>query len=159
MSENSAGYSVRLATPDDVATITDHRYKMFVAMGGDPEKMRKAVYEVGHDEWLRSKIESGRYLGFLAENEQGEVIAGAGLWLIEWIPGPTAPGGMSGYLCNVYTEEAYRGKGIARRLVQMAIDDCKARKLKRLSLHASDAGRPIYESMGFQATNEMRLEF
>jgi GNAT superfamily N-acetyltransferase len=151
--------SIRLATPEDVPTITRHRYQMFVAMGGDPEETRKSVYEVGHDAWLRPKIESGAYIGYLAENEQGEVIAGTGLWLIDWIPGPNAPGGTAGYLCNVFTEEAYRGKGIARRLVQMAIDECHKRKLKRISLHASDAGRPLYASMGFKGTNEMRLQF
>jgi hypothetical protein len=26
----------------------------------------------------------------------------------------------------------------------------------RLVLHASDAGRPLYRSLGFEATNEMR---
>lgn len=151
--------SVRLATPDDVPTIIRHRYQMFVAMGGDPEETHKAVYQVGHDEWLRPKVESGTYIGYMAVNEQGEVIAGAGLWLMDWLPGPYAPEGVVGYLCNVFTEEAYRGKGIARRLVEMAVAECRKRKLKRMSLHASDAGRPLYESMGFKGTNEMRLEF
>ncbi len=151
-------HKFRLATPDDAPTITQHRYKMFVAMGHDPEQTRRAVFEVGHDEWVRAKIERGEYLGIMAENEQGEVIAGAGLWLIEWIPGPNAPNGLTGYVCNVFTEEAYRGKGIARRMMEMILDECRRRKLKRVSLHASDFGRPLYESMGFKHTNEMRLE-
>jgi GNAT superfamily N-acetyltransferase len=152
-------YSVRMATPDEASIVTEHRYKMFVAMGQDPEQVRRAVHEVGHDEWLRPKIERGDYLGYFAINEQGEVIAGAGLWFMEWIPGPYAPTGIAGYLCNVFTEEAYRGKGIARVLVNMAIEECKKRNLKRLALHASDLGRPLYESLGFNTTNEMRLEF
>ena len=154
-----AEYTVRLATPDDAETITRHRYDMFVAMGHDPEETRQAVYEVGHDEWIRPKIASGEYIGYLAENEQGEIIAGVGLWIIEWIPGPNAPGGKAGYLCNVFTEAAWRGKGIARKMVGMAVEECRARKLKRMSLHASQDGRPLYESMGFKGTNEMRLEF
>jgi hypothetical protein len=27
-----------------------------------------------------------------------------------------------------------------------------------VSLHASDFGRPLYESLGFNATNEMRMQ-
>ena len=32
-----------------------------------------------------------------------------------------------------------------------------AHGIVRVSLHASDAGRPLYERMGFLATNEMRF--
>jgi GNAT superfamily N-acetyltransferase len=132
---------------------------MFVAMGGDPDAVRKAVYGSGHDAWLRPKVGSGEYLGYFAVNPQGEVIAGVGLWLMNWLPGPNAPNGVAGYLCNVFTEKEYRGKGIARAMVQMAVDECRKRNLKRVSLHASDEGRPLYESMGFTSTNEMRLQF
>ena len=40
----------------------------------------------------------------------------------------------------------------------MAVEECRKRKLKRVALHASDIGRPLYEAMGFKSTNEMRLE-
>jgi hypothetical protein len=32
------------------------------------------------------------------------------------------------------------------------------RKVRRIVLHASDYGRPLYERLGFVPTNEMRLE-
>jgi hypothetical protein len=34
---------------------------------------------------------------------------------------------------------------------------CRARGLTRITLHAAPAGRPLYESLGFTVTNEMRL--
>lgn len=58
---------------------------------------------------------------------------------------------------NVYTEPAQRGQGLARRLVAMALDYCRAEGIPMAALHASDAGRPIYEAMGFSETGEMRL--
>jgi GNAT superfamily N-acetyltransferase len=152
-------FRVRLARPADAATILHHRYAMFVAMGGDPEETRRAVYEVNHDAWLLPKIEGGTYIGWLAENDAGEVVAGVGLWLMEWIPGPNAPNAVTGYLCNVFTEQAYRGQGLARQMLGMALDECRQRKIRRVALHASEGGRPLYESMGFKSTNEMRLEF
>jgi hypothetical protein len=41
--------------------------------------------------------------------------------------------------------------------VQAAIESCRERGLSAVLLHASDAGRPLYESMGFTPTSEMRL--
>jgi hypothetical protein len=35
----------------------------------------------------------------------------------------------------------------------------KERGLRAVNLHASDEGRHLYEKLGFEATNEMRLRF
>jgi GNAT superfamily N-acetyltransferase len=35
---------------------------------------------------------------------------------------------------------------------------CRDRGIRRLTLHASGEGRPLYERFGFRPTNEMRLE-
>jgi hypothetical protein len=35
----------------------------------------------------------------------------------------------------------------------------KERGLRGVNLHASNEGRALYEKLGFQATNEMRLKF
>jgi hypothetical protein len=37
------------------------------------------------------------------------------------------------------------------------LDWCRANSLDVVVLHASKDGRPLYDSMGFTATNEMRL--
>jgi hypothetical protein len=34
---------------------------------------------------------------------------------------------------------------------------CRANGIRAVILHSSDAGRPLYESMGFTRTNEMRI--
>jgi hypothetical protein len=37
------------------------------------------------------------------------------------------------------------------------LSDLAARGVRRIVLHASEDGRPLYERLGFVATNEMRL--
>jgi hypothetical protein len=37
------------------------------------------------------------------------------------------------------------------------IDSCRREGHAVVFLHASDEGRPLYEELGFRATNEMRL--
>lgn len=150
--------NIRLATPDDAPTIVHHRWAMFVAMGQDEDTVTREVYGVNYEAWLRPKIANGDYIGWLAENERGEVVAGAGLWLHEWHPSLSAPNALAGYVLNVYTQDAYRGRGLAHKLMAVLLDKCRERGIKKVTLHASQYGHPIYESMGFKHTNEMRLD-
>ena len=61
------------------------------------------------------------------------------------------------YILNMYTEPEYRGRGIARRIMQAILNRCCVEGFGLVSLHASAQGRPLYESLGFEPTNEMRL--
>lgn len=58
---------------------------------------------------------------------------------------------------NVYTDPSHRRQGIARKLMEVIIDWCRSEGFGSVLLHASDEGRPLYESLGFTPTNEMRL--
>lgn len=58
-------------------------------------------------------------------------------------------------LAGVYVAPGYRRRGIARELTLRAIEWCKERGCVRIRLHASDAGRPLYESLGFKTFREM----
>jgi predicted acetyltransferase len=50
-----------------------------------------------------------------------------------------------------------RGRGLARALLALAVDEAKARGIKVVTLHASKFGKPLYEQNGFEMSNEMRL--
>ena len=60
-----------------------------------------------------------------------------------------------GYILNMYVDPAHRRQGLAKHLVQLCLDESRRRGLRVATLHASDAGRPLYESFGFAPTNEM----
>ncbi|MCZ2098891.1 MAG: GNAT family N-acetyltransferase [Anaerolineae bacterium] len=124
-------------------------------MGGDLALIDRM--EPPFRDWLAERIENGTYHGWLAVDSDGQVIGGAGLWLYDWIPSPLAPQPARGYILNVYTEPGQRRQGIARRLVEEILTYCRARGLKFVLLHASEQGRPIYEGLGFEQTNEMRI--
>lgn len=147
--------AIRLATVDDVPVICAQRRTMFEDMGITPR--------VPHDEsipafaaWVTPRIASGEYLGFLAERAE-RVVAGAGLWFMTWPPTPQGIAQRRGYVLNVYTSPEARGQGLARRLIESILTRAAAEGVEVVTLHASDAGRPLYEAMSFVATNEMRL--
>ena len=62
-------------------------------------------------------------------------------------------------ILNLYTEPEFRRRGIARQIMLTILSWVKDHGLRAVNLHASAAGRPLYEKLGFEATNEMRLKF
>ena len=63
-----------------------------------------------------------------------------------------------GYIWGVYVEPPHRGQGLAKKLTVMAIDYLKSLSCTRVILHASPLGKPVYSSLGFSHSNEMRLD-
>jgi GNAT superfamily N-acetyltransferase len=102
-------------------------------------------------------IEDETYHGWLALEQTGTVIGGAGVADVTLPAGPHTPALTRPEILNVYVEPDYRRRGIARRLMEVIIDWCRARGDVSIFLHASDEGRKLYTSMGFGPTNEMML--
>lgn len=50
------------------------------------------------------------------------------------------PSGTRAHLMNVYTKANYRKHGVARKLVQMLIDEAKRKGITEISLDATDLG-------------------
>jgi ribosomal protein S18 acetylase RimI-like enzyme len=76
---------------------------------------------------------------------------------MDWPPHMVAAGPWRGNILNVYTEPAHRRRGMARALMQIALEWCANNQVDAVILHASVEGSPLYESLGFTPTNEMRL--
>jgi GNAT superfamily N-acetyltransferase len=58
---------------------------------------------------------------------------------------------------NVYVEPGWRRRGVARLLMQHVLGYVRAQGIARCTLHPSAEGKPLYESLGFAPTREMRL--
>ncbi|MBI3969862.1 MAG: GNAT family N-acetyltransferase [Chloroflexi bacterium] len=56
-------------------------------------------------------------------------------------------------ILSMWCEPAHRRRGLEAILAW-----CRERGIRRITLHASLQGRPLYERHGFVQTNEMRLE-
>jgi GNAT superfamily N-acetyltransferase len=149
-------YSIRPATIGDISHIVQHREQMFRDMGlaAEFEDMAAAF-----DLWLRHAIPSKTYLGWMAEANGGQVVAGGGLVVMPWPPGPMTMDPRCGFIFNVYTQPAHRKQGLARKLMDAMHDYCRAEGLERVVLNASVFGQPLYDQMGYVVAEEpmMRL--
>ncbi|MGI4827243.1 MAG: GNAT family N-acetyltransferase [Janthinobacterium lividum] len=146
---------IRRAVPDDADRITKHRQKMFREnqFGSDDVLTEMAV---AFGAWVRQALQDDRYAGILVE-ENGEVIAGAGVFFAEFPPHWRHPEPLRAYICNVYTEPAHRGRGLAKLRTEKLLDECRQRNVETVVLHASSMGRPVYEKLGFVQSDEMIL--
>ncbi len=152
---------VRRVTEADIATVVYHRQSMFRDMGMPTPTHRADQINAAYQRWLTRTLAAGGYVGFFAvsteESGAEQVAAGAGLLIYDWIPNLMDGSETRGYIMNVYTEAAFRKRGLARQLVELCVEHCRSLGIQLIMLHASDAGRPIYEQLGFKQTNEMRL--
>ena len=149
-------YSIRPATLEDAGIIAGHRHRMFLDIG-DHDRQKLETMTEAFKPWLASRMAAGEYLGWLAMASDGTVAAGLGLWLMDWPPHVLGAASRRGNIVNVYTEAAHRRRGLARLLMNAALEWCRANRVDVVILHASKEGRHLYESLGFQPTNEMRL--
>jgi len=151
------GYAIRMATGADADVIAYHRVAMFRDMGILRDEEMPSIEAVTRT-YLAEALPRREYVGFMVEAD-GSVVAGGGLFVRRLLPRPGWPtGGDEAYVLNVYTEPAHRRRGLARALMEAIMAWCDARGMSRVTLHASDDGRPLYETLGFLQTNEMRWE-
>jgi GNAT superfamily N-acetyltransferase len=158
----SDSFEIRRATVRDVDVIAWHRARMFQDMGdvsADAFEIRRTRARALLEKW----IGSGDYIGWPATliDKPETIIGGAGIQLQPILPRPintsTIGEGRQGTIINVFTEPQWRRRGIAGLLIKEIVAWSKSERLDRLRLHASGQGRPIYEKLGFIASNEMRL--
>jgi GNAT superfamily N-acetyltransferase len=148
---------IREASPAAADVIVGHRRAMFVDMGHD-DCAALDTMSAAFRPWLAARMEAREYLAWFAVDADGSIAAGLGLWLMDWLPHMIGAGTpRRGNIVNVYTQPEHRRKGLARALMNTALDWCRANGVSCVVLHASTEGRGLYESLGFHPTNEMRL--
>lgn len=149
----SGTIQTRQATPEDAPIIAQHRHRMFVDAGRADNGALRRVTDA-FETWVGTMLRDGKYMGWFALQD-GKVVGGAGFMAMDWPPHPLDPEPHRGYLLNVYVEPEFRRKRIASNLIELALAEARRRKIRVVSLHATEESRRMYESSGFRRTNEM----
>ncbi len=157
-------FTVRRATLTDVPVIARHRAEMFTDMGELPAHLYEDLV-TRTTRFLEVAIPSEEYVGWLAapQGAPQQIVAGAGVQRRTILPHPlqaagttTVARGEQGIVLNVFTERAWRRRGLAERLMRHVLAWARSAGLETLVLHASAEGQRLYERLSFVPTNEMR---
>jgi GNAT superfamily N-acetyltransferase len=140
------GYTIRDGTTDDIPMIVRHRLRMFEDMG---VAVNTQAVSAAFAAWLDVHMRAGAYRAWLVEHGAG-VVAGGGITVLPWPPGPRELSGHLPIVYNIYTEPAHRRRGLARTIMQTIHAWCLEAGYRTVALAASDDGRSMYESLGYQ---------
>jgi GNAT superfamily N-acetyltransferase len=130
---------------------------MFEEMGFRDAAVLGRVEAVSQ-EYFTQALRAGTYLGWMADDANGQVVGGGGIVVADWPGFPGENHAKRAWILNMYTEPRARRCGVAKKLIQAMVEWCRNEGYGSVSLHASEAGRPLYENMDFQPTNEMSLK-
>ena len=127
--------------------------------GVDPETEREIE---SRREAIRAYHESAfiedRIVAFMAYDETiddlKKLIGFGEACLYEVIPGFVNPNGRRAYIMNIYTDPAYRGNGIATKILDMLVNECRERGVHQITLNSSAMGKHVYEAYGFMPMSE-----
>lgn len=142
----------------DLDVLVHQRRGMWRDMGvGDRRSLDRA--DVVYRQWAREHLKSGDFRAWLASNSEGKILGGGALSLHPVQPRPGYERGVQPYLLSMYTERAYRGQGVASRIVREAVSWTRKQGYPSIRLHASEMGRRVYSNLGFKRSWEMKMDF
>jgi GNAT superfamily N-acetyltransferase len=147
---------IREATLADIPEILRQRRAMYEDMDYKDAAALSAMVSVTTS-YIAKAMAEGSFRAWLASVET-RIVAGGAIIVSPWPAHPYDLECRRATILNVYTDRDYRRRGIARRILETMIDWCKHEGFARVDLHASEDGRRLYESLGFEPSNEMRLK-
>jgi ribosomal protein S18 acetylase RimI-like enzyme len=147
---------IRPATAEDALEISRQRVCMFADMGFGTAASREAIFP-STVEFIKSALQQGFYRGWVAETDDGEIVAGGGVLLALWPPSAIDGKTQRPYIINMYTHPAYRRQGLAHQIMNHILEFLRAEGFSIARLNASEDGQSVYESLGFHLSNEMVL--
>ncbi len=147
---------IRQTTILDLPDLVRLRRIMFESMGfEDPNRLD--IADKASSNYFSKAIPNEQFFGWLAFSSANEAVGSGGIVIDYHPPEPVNLLGKIGYIMNQVIIPEFRRKGISRRLMQTMLIWLKDSNIQISSLHTTEDGRHLYEELGFESSNEMRL--
>jgi len=118
------------------------------------EEGTKATIELTEplNDYYNRHLNDDTFISWLAIDND-TIIATSGISIVEKPPYYSNPTGRIGILSSMYTLKPYRRKGIAKKLLELVVNEAKEGGCGAVHLTASDMGALLYQNFGFERNN------
>lgn len=112
----------------------------------DLEQENRQYYQVA--------IPAGTHIACFAY-ASNQVVGCGGVCIYQEMPSPDNPTGNCAYLMNIYTCPEVRKQGVGEAIVNWLVNQAIQRNISKIYLETSEAGKKLYEKMGFTPMLDM----
>lgn len=145
--------SVKIAQKSDLSEVLAIRMEMLSVVNAGKS------FDAAFVERSRNYFTNGAQTTVLAFDGENAVGC-ATICYVQVMPTYSHPTGNRAHIMNVYVREEFRRRGIAREMMEMLLDEAKLRGVSQITLDATESGRPLYQALGFESSEEfMELIF
>ena len=144
---------IRLATVSDANMLARSRYLFRSSLSPASESEVEFIERCSL--WMRERLrEDSLWRCWIVEQDHIPV---GNLWmqLIEKIPNPVEEPERHAYITNFYVREEARGKGIGSKMLAVALDWAKAKKVDAVILWPTAESRSLYLRHGFAVREDL----
>ena len=139
----------RQATPNDFASLAQMRWDFRTEMLTRPLPLgTEQAFMPVMLEFLEQAYHNGQWVMWLAE-ENGVIVSHVYIERIRKVPRPTSFDCEYGYLTNMYTVPAWRGKEVGAELLRHAVEWAREQKLEMIILWPAKGREAFYQRGGF----------
>ena len=100
-------------------------------------------------DYYRRHMPDGTFISWLALDGE-KIVVTSGISIVEKPPYFGCPTGKIALLSSMFTDKAYRRRGIAKELLSRVVSDARERGCGVVQITASDMGVLLYTDFGFE---------
>ncbi|MEV5411569.1 GNAT family N-acetyltransferase [Thermopolyspora sp. NPDC052614] len=144
---------VRTATIDDIPELVRLREVLAARMSADANGYPAvAGWQDSYARSLRERLGAPDVAVFVIDRPEGGGLAACGMGFIyERFPGPVLLDGRFGYVLGMATDPEFRRRGYGRAIMEALLGWYRDNGVRRVDLHATSDGEPLYREYGFTA--------
>ena len=135
------------AQTSDIDALTELRIEYLLEDHGSLTESDRSEILNSLPEYFRTHLNKDLFCYVLREGDT--IVSCAFLLVIEKPMSPAFINGRTGTVLNVYTRPSFRQRGYAGAVMKQLLADAERLELCVVELKATDAGYPLYRSVGF----------
>ena len=147
----------RITFITDIDTLVKLRFD-YISTETELSAEDKAKLEPQLREYFKEYVPQEKFTAYAMEID-GEIVSAAFLIIDERPPGLKNLNGRFGTIINVFTYPEHRGNGYATSVMNYLIVDADAIFVSVLDLYATNAGKRLYEKLGFKEVEYSAMRY